>query len=303
MFYTYLIITYSKGGKNMKKWYSILIAGVLLLGILGIPPLSATNNKPISSLQDEIDQEQPVWIEPLAVPVGTLPIPDMNLSIQVAQSFIPQKDIITRVELFIGKNSTATYPYIVAIRDNLTHENLVETSVEPGDIPTEEFDWVEFDFENLWVTAGETYYIVSYTENETDNWYAWGANNESDSYPYGCAWFSIDEGDTWGNESKTVQNQPFNQHFMVYEPRPLDDGNETWDMVFKTYGLDSTELTIELSGGPFGIEVIIRNIGDVSAYDVYWNITVTGGFFGFINKTTGGTHAELPAGDECNTIN
>ena len=58
------------------------------------------------------------------------------------------------------------YPLVVAIRDNLTHENLVTASVNPEDVlEFPNITWVEFDFEDIMVTVNETYYIVAYTNN------------------------------------------------------------------------------------------------------------------------------------------
>jgi hypothetical protein len=282
----------------MKKIWTILVFGIFALSILAPVTMSAekyNEEATISGkLQDEIDQSQTEWTENLSIPVGRLPF-GLNHSIWVAQSFIPTKDVLTRIELFIGKNSTATYPFILGIRDNLTHNDLVNTTVDPEEIPTEELDWIEIDFNNLWVQPGTTYYIVCHTENITDNWYAWGGNNISTSYPNGCAWFSIDDGDTWGNESAT-HTTPItrkNQQIM-----PLDNGNITWDMCFITYGIDGTELEVEIQGGlPFAT-IVIRNVGNISAYDVEWNITIRGGILGLLNKSIVGSFAELPPDDE-----
>jgi len=198
-------------------------------------------------------------------------------------------EVLTRVEILIGKNSTATatLPYVVAIRDDLTEENIVETSVDPEDIVTDNYSWIEFDFDDIWVTPGETYYIVSYTENVSDNWYAWGANNDSESYPNGCMWTSLDGGDTWGNESAEL-NQG---EVMTLGAIPQ---NVTWDMCFKTYGLKETILDLEFISGA----VVIKNIGNETAWDVCWSVTVKGGILGFINKTIEGTFDELPPGEE-----
>jgi len=186
-------------------------------------------------LGDELDQSQTVMTENAALPVGQIPIPDNITNFQVAQSFIPTKEVLTRVELYIGKNSTATYPYVLAVRADLTGEDMTLTSVDPEDVVTEDFGWVEFNFDDVMTTIGQTYYIVSYTENTTDNFYAWGANNESDSYPFGCAWMSIDDGDTWNNDSASAQQGNVETWFNPAGRGALN-GNETWDMCFKTYG-------------------------------------------------------------------
>jgi len=148
----------------------------------------------------------------------------------------------------MGKNSTASHPLKFSIRDNLEDQDLVSTLVGPGQFLTEDFGWVEIDFIDMSVNIGQTYYLVCLTENVTDNFYAWGANNLSDSYPNGCAWFSLDEGDNWGNESSSSYPSNINA-FLNSAPQPLFEEDETWDMCFKTYGRENTApLAPQISG-------------------------------------------------------
>ena len=91
--------------------------------------------------------------------------------------------------------------------------------VNPEDVlEFPDYDWVEFDIEDIAVDAGKEYFIVCYTVNETDNAYVWGAN-PNDPYPAGQVYISVDNGNTW-------------------------DGNppaETADMCFMTYGRNNTK--------------------------------------------------------------
>jgi hypothetical protein len=134
------------------------------------------NDRSAALFFDELDQEQPDtdWFEP----VGPCPLVSGVSNYIIAQSFIPIKNVLTRVELMIAKNSTTTYDYMVAIRDNLSGEDLTSASISAENITTENFSWEEFDFTGIIVIPGITYYIVSYTVNATDNWYAWGSENE-----------------------------------------------------------------------------------------------------------------------------
>ncbi|MBN1280843.1 MAG: hypothetical protein JXA00_04260 [Candidatus Thermoplasmatota archaeon] len=248
--------------------------------------------------EDVVDQNQSVQVENISMPLGQLRVLEATLYIQVAQSFIPAKDILTRVELLVGKNTTTTYPFMVGVRDNLTHENLVETSLPASAIPTTIFDWVGFDFDDLAVTPGETYYIVTYTMNATDNWYAWAANNQSESYPYGCAWASLDNGTTWNQSAAhgTQEQQHTSQQGATPAPRGQED--ETGDMCFRTYGIAGTILEILPGGNFISPSFIIKNVGNETAWDVEWEISVTGGILGGINYTTSGSASELLVGDE-----
>ncbi len=230
----------------MKKILPLLVVGILVLSGLGAVALHVNIDSQLldyktgtASRSDELDQSQTVMTENTAVPVGNVPIPDNPICIQVAQSFIPTKDVLTRVELFIGKNSTATYPLAVSIREELTEDDLTVINIDPSQVPTEDYDWVEIDFDDITVTTGLTYYVVALTENVTDNFYAWGANNISESYPDGCAWVSIDEGDTWTNESASSSYPNTAEAFSNQGAQPIFEDVVTWDMCFKTYGIDN----------------------------------------------------------------
>jgi len=207
-----------------------------IFAIITISILCLSGTLVIANYVDELDQYQTEMTENIFLLVGQFTIFENPLYLQTAQSFIPTKDILTRVELYIGKNSTTTYPYVLSIKDNLTHEDLTTISLDPEDIPTGDFGWVEFDFDDISVVTGQTYYIVSYTENITDNWYAIAANNISESYPYGCVWISLDDGDSWSNESyesmfiETNNNQVGQKRF---------EDMYTWDLCFKTYGREN----------------------------------------------------------------
>ncbi len=298
-----LLISDIYWGIDMKKILSLAVIGILALsgfGAVGFAGNVEENNIQIIEdegntsfiYEDELDQEQ--LDQNYAIPVGTFQIEDVAINIQVAQSFIPTKEILTRVELYVGKNSTASYPYALAIREELTEENIVETSLNPEEFVTENFSWVEFDFEDIWVTVGQTYYIVCYTENVTDNFYAWAANNDSESYPHGCAWVSIDDGDTWGNDSYSADQDSWNPQGGV---APLGRDDNTSDLCFKTYGLETTELDIEITSTGFGLNAVITNIGDAVAWEVECTITAQGGILGLINMTVTNTAPELAAND------
>ena len=228
----------------MKKILLLFIVGCLVLNGLGAVALHVSTDSQLldyktgtTSRSDELDQSQTVTTENATLPVGQIPIPENPINFQVAQSFIPTKEILTRVELFIGKNSTATHPYVVAIRDELTGVDLTLINTDPGQVPTEVFGWVEIDFDDIMVTTGQTYYIISYTENITDNFYGWGANNISESYPHGCAWISIDDGGTWSN--KSTSSSPNGAEAWINSGGQTRDDPVTWDMCFKTYGIDN----------------------------------------------------------------
>lgn len=225
----------------MKK---IFVFATLFLFVLSGLGASGTysdlknQEKVVLNNPEQLDQFQETMTE-AAIPIGSIKIPENPpVYIQVAQSFIPSLNVILRVELYIGKNSTATLPLIVSIREELTEPDITSVELNPADVPTESYNWVSCDFNDVALEVGKTYYIVTLTENITDNFYAWGANNISESYPNGCMWISLDEGDTWSNESLTsYQSNP--KKFVDQGFKRLFDENVTWDMVFRTYGRDN----------------------------------------------------------------
>ena len=283
----------------MKKIALLVIIGCLLLSGVGTSavvhynalPKTYSDISPVgTTYEDDLDQSQETWVENAFMPVGTIPITNVTLNVQVAQSFIPQKEVLTRVELYIGKNTTTTYPYVVGIRDTLAGSNLAETSVNAADIVTQNFSWVEFDFPDIWVTVGQTYYIVCTTQNSSNNWYLWGANNDSTSYLYGCAWVSLD-GNNWSNQSAALQSYPHNPY------TPIAANDTTWDMCFRTYGLEETFLEVTSVPGMFPT-FTIKNIGNVTAWDVEISLAIQGGILGRINKTITATVERLEVDQE-----
>ncbi len=214
----------------MKKLISLSILGILVLSIVGAGafPIFKKSNSIDSptyppgdgTFDDEIDQYQIEYDG--AIPCGSISnIRTYNFNLSIAQSFVPQKEILTKIEFFAGKNETAIHPLVIAIRDDLTGENLAVASVDPeyflvyDPVIEENLSWIEFNFLDIKVNIGETYYLVAYTENATDNYY-WLGGNGSDPYPDGDVYGSADNGETW-------------------EILPEGDG------CFKTYGRDIPE--------------------------------------------------------------
>ncbi|HVQ00132.1 MAG TPA: hypothetical protein VMT57_01330 [Candidatus Thermoplasmatota archaeon] len=231
---------------------------------------------------DELDQNQPVYVNGTIVPVGRISILGSPLTVLVAQSFIPTKEVLTRVELLMGKNVTASYPLVVGIRDNLTHPNLVQTQLTPDHF-TSNLTWIEFNFDDLWVNPGQTYFIVAATRNATDNYYGWAASNHSDAYLKGVAYFSIDNGSSWLGSATTVQPQAT---AAIVTQRGADNGS--FDMCFKTYGLRQTVLNLAFASGIFAPKITITNAGNITAYDIRHTVSIQGGLLKKVNVTGSG---------------
>ncbi len=241
----------------MKQFIPILMTGILVIGGIGAIALPVENSNNdiqfrnrFKNSYDEIDQYQTDYVQNIFLPVGRLADYFQSpLNISVAQSFKPQKEVLSKVALLVTKNTTTSEPFVLAIRDELPGENLAKISVNPDEFENLNLTWVEFDFEDIPVIINKTYYIVSYTANVTENYYIWGANNNFESYKYGCAWMSID-GETWINQSANevvsystlLTNQRGKTPLHNAEPETsiimeiLLNENNTWDMCFITFG-------------------------------------------------------------------
>jgi hypothetical protein len=237
----------------MKKMLSIVIIGFFILSGFGVAGIAEDQTNNYTVYEGRLDQIQNLTSALFAVgAVGN------SLNFSIAQEFTPSKSILTRVELFIkNEDLDATYPIILAIRDNITGDNLRSVKVEPEDVGNN-LSWVEFDFEDIKVTIGQSYYIVLYTKRLENN-------------SYHCGWYYPDP---YPNGTSYVRLEP-------EDPYIDTEG----DFTFKTYGLDSTSLAIDFEKSVLSVSAIIENIGDVDAYDVEINIEVTGGILGLINRT------------------
>jgi hypothetical protein len=242
---------------------------------------------------DELDQSQLVYSNGTVIPVGRIQVLDTVLTILMAQSFVPTKEVLTRVELYMGKNATASYPLVVGIRDNLTHPDLAQTQLSPDHF-TGNLTWIDFDFPDLWVNPGETYFIVASTRNATDNYYGWAAANYSDAYLNGAAYWSTDNGSSWQGAASEVHPQT-----SVSQGTQQQGGrsNSSFDMCFKTYGLRETTLALALVSSFPILKFSVTNTGNVTAQEPTATVSIKGGVLGGLNHTFSTSQAELQPGE------
>jgi hypothetical protein len=266
----------------MKNILPFLVVVILVLSGLGAVAIriddktQLIDNAVYTLYDDELDQYQTEITENLTIPIGQILINNTKINVQLAQSFIPAKEVITRVELFIAKNITTTYPLIVSIRKELTSEDLVNISIDPEQVPTQEYNWVIVDFNDTHIKTGQTYYIVALTENTTENYYAWYGNTTPESYPLGCLWYSIDDGNTWDNKSSS-SNQNNMEECIYKHNKPRFNENITWDMCFKTYSRENMapgapSITGQTQGKPWTSYEYVFNAVDPDRDDVKYTI-------------------------------
>ena len=148
----------------------------------------AGNNQPgTMPLDDQIDQSQE------SAGGGAV----LCGSWKWAQSFRPSLDVLTRVVLLMYKLGDVN-DIKISIRDNLRGSDLTSVTKSPSEIPTETPDWIEFDFEDIGVTPGKTYYIVYSTTggDNKENFYSL-RHSIGDTYDKGDAWIGWNYGRTW----------------------------------------------------------------------------------------------------------
>ena len=117
------------------------------------------------------------------------------------QSFKPTVTLLTRVEVYMRKAGSPPSDVVLSVRSSLTGADLVSVSKPASQIPTSN-GWVEFDFSDLTVTPGSTYYLVlKTTGGSSTNCYYWGYGSNT-PYTNGMLWYSTNGGSTWTQYSQ-----------------------------------------------------------------------------------------------------
>ena len=143
----------------MKKLLSICVIGMIVLFGLGAVVQGAKQTQKSSCINDQtgityIDElDQAMTFYEGYIPIGAMPINQtLHVNLTVAQSFLPQKEVITRVQFLMTKNASASIPCSLFLRENLTGQNLASVQVNPTqftvldpDNPQSSFNWVTFD--------------------------------------------------------------------------------------------------------------------------------------------------------------
>jgi hypothetical protein len=112
------------------------------------------------------------------------------------QSFIPRVNILTRVEVYMRKVGNPSSDVVLSVRSSLTGADLLSISKSASQIHTTS-SWVEFDFSDIRITPGSTYYLVIKTSGgNVKNFYYWGYGFRT-PYTNGMRWSSFIGGFNW----------------------------------------------------------------------------------------------------------
>jgi hypothetical protein len=140
---------------------------------------------------------------------------------QFAQSFIPSVDTITKVSLLLFKQGDPPGA-IVSIRSDLNGRDLTSAYLSGTDIQGQlEADWYEFNFPEIEITPGETYYIIWTTPygGSTNDAIYW-TFGDKDPYPKGSTWANI--GYAWEELEIPDTDEPdfcFKTYYAATKPR------------------------------------------------------------------------------------
>ncbi len=153
-----------------------------------------------------------------------------------AQSFKPSLDVLTRVFVLVRKHGNVNY-IRVSIRDSLHGKDLTSVSKSPDEIPTEASEWIEFDFDDIPVTPGKTYYIVYSTSggDNKENYYVL-EHSTGDVYDKGDGWIGWSYGTRW-----EIWNPKFDFCFETYgrmnqmPGKPSKPQGSSFGMIGKEY--------------------------------------------------------------------
>jgi hypothetical protein len=161
-----------------------------------------------------------------------------------AQSFIPSYPVRTRVELMLVKRFNPG-DFTLSIRETLEGDDLVSVHMISSEIP-EDISWKPFDFTDITVQLGRTYYIVcspDFTEDYNMYYWYFGYN---DPYIRVDAW--IFERAAWN----VMHRSGFPQ---------LDFG-------FKTFGLNTSIPSVPMISGPITGSVGVEYKYQISVDDL-----------------------------------
>ena len=186
-----------EGGKIRMTYQGNLLSKTLVIGILilfvgmsVVPSISGNisesniisnecrriNKMIFNGDRDQLDQNQSEWSEG----VGHEYLPK-------AQSFIPTLNVLTRVKLITHKEQLATGNITVSIRSDLERDDLTFISIPSESFPSF-YEWIEFDFPDIYVIPQQTYFIVWTPKQELGSVILWGYHGSDDPYPKGEMW-------------------------------------------------------------------------------------------------------------------
>jgi hypothetical protein len=180
------------------------------------------------------------------------------------QQFVNHGNMIEKVDCHIGcyyENS----PDITLSIEQVIGSPLTSVTYQATALPLNHQGWFTFDFPDVNLTYGETYHIVIRFNSGSE--YAW-SGAFGNPYPLGLSSRSAQ----WDYAFKTIVDQ------IVSPAVPILD-------------------LLNIKGGIRSISVVLKNFGEGTAENIYWEMTAIGGLF-FYPELIDGTIGILYPGQE-----
>ena len=199
----------------------------------------------------------------------------------IAQSFKPSKDLLTRIELYVSKKGSPPSDLVVSIRNSLTGSDLTSVSRSSSSISSN-INWIEFDFIDISVTPGSTYYIIMRTSGGNNfDAYEWGFGYY-DPYSQGVFLKSSNSGSSWTQYSyydfcfKTYGNSgngyPPNTPSIPSGPTSLLTGSTgTYSTTANDPDWDDVQYRFYWGEGTFSSWTSLVNSGQSASKSNYWD--------------------------------
>lgn len=176
----------------------------------------------------------------------------IHRSIWMAQSFKPSMTPLTKVLLKIEKPVVIEYPLELSIRRYLNGSELTYMQIPSSQIPYY-IHWVEFDFADIEVEIGETYYMVIRTNSPSGKSYRWldNYNQTGDSYENGKQWISFHGGYDWSptEYENSFIDSTFQTYSYISDPDLYCSGLMNWTDIEPASTVTGS-FTVENIGSP-----------------------------------------------------
>lgn len=264
----------------MKTYLSVILIGLILIsGITTTAqPQLKTNThyhentiSTTTTLQEDDILDQAQTTNNTDVTFGAIET-DQQINQTIAQSFIPQTQVLTRIQILLSKDIAAAEPVRLILLQNLTDEPLATVTVLPQDINIyNNYSWIEFDFDDIEIIQNSTYHLILSSTNLTNNIFYCGAT-ATNEYENGTALIRQGQNNGW-------EIQP------------------TTDLCFKIFGYYLPDMEIGLVG-LFGLTVCFTNYGLGDAHDLQYDIIIKGGIYDMIDIDEHGYFGTIPGGGE-----
>jgi hypothetical protein len=125
------------------------------------------------------------------------------------QSFKPTLCLLTGAEIYMRKIGSPSSSVTLSVRKTISGSDLVSISKPASEISTS-YGWVKFDFSDLTITPGSTYYLVLRTSSgSSSNCYSWGYGYHT-PYTNGIRVYSTTGGSSW------INNPSYDNCFKIY---------------------------------------------------------------------------------------